>query len=497
MSVTPTPGPSPAFDHRTVVVGTAYLMVGNVMGQVVSLAGLLLISRVYAPADVGLWAMFLGIGFMVPLLAGLRYDLATIIVDDEHDAGRLAIVTMLLGAFCAGVVFLIALGLHLFPLGVPENWVAISYAYAPYILLNGILNAGSGWGVRRKMFRWLMLVRVGQPLVTLFLQYMCRDTNYFGNGLIFGTVIGCLLTVVAHVPVLIAPAKLGLEGLHGAAQVWQSLKAIARREKSFPLYSVPYSIVGNFANQAVVVALGAWYSLAVVGFFNMAFRTLNAPMMLIVSALGQALIPVLSSARDHISRYQDVVVSFMRLLGWIHIPALIFIVVHGPAAYRFVFGAEWAQAGYYAGFLTLALFGYVMTQWLERIFDILGRQKLHLVLSISLNTLTLLAFTVTHFVFHDPVYAITAWSLGTLFYGMVWITVVFRLCRFHFSALVRVLLELAVVACTTMLLVEWSRGLAGFIEQVVAISAIFGAYGLVLWFFLKKDFGRMFSWKKA
>lgn len=489
---------SPGFDHRTVVVGTALLMVGNIMGQLASLAGLLLISRIYAPADVGLWAMFLGIGFMVPLLAGLRYDLAAIIVDDDRDAGRLVALTILLGTACALVALLVAVSLHFIQGGlIPADWVEISYAYAPYIFLSGILNAGTGWAVRKKLFAWLMMIRLGQPLVTLLLQYLYRDAPLFGNGLISGHVGGCLIVTLFYLPILRSAFKYAVEDMQSIRAFFADLKTIAKREKSFPLFSVPYALVGNFANQAVVVAMGAWYSLTIVGLFNMAFRTLNAPMMLIVSALGQAIMPVLSRAKNHIERYEDIVVSFLRLLGWVHIPPLVFIVVHGPAAYKFVFGDQWTEAGYYAGFLTLALFGSVLTQWLERIFDILGRQKLHLAVSIGLNGCVLLGFMVTHMLSGNPIHAVMAWSVGTLLYGMLWISIVFRLCGFHFASLLRVIMELGILAAVTMALINAAMAIESYTEHMAAVAVIFSFYGFGLWLFLKKDFGRIFTWKKA
>jgi O-antigen/teichoic acid export membrane protein len=442
--------------------------------------------------------LFLGIGFMVPLLAGLRYDLASVIVDKDRDAGLLIILTILLGTACALIVLLIAGGIHWLDIpGLSENWKNIAYAYAPYIFFNGVINAQSGWAIRKKHFVWMMMMRLSQPIIALFIQYFARDVHVFGNGLILGNIGSCGILAAASIWILWLPVKIGLAGTGNIKSLWQDLRAIAVREKSFPLFSLPYAMVGNFASQAVVVALGAWYPLSVVGLFNMAFRTLNAPMILIGSALGQSIMPSLSAAKNNIVRYEKVIVAFMRLLGWIHIPPLIFIIFHGHTAYRIIFGAQWAEAGEYAAILSMAMMGIALTMWLERIFDILGKQKFHLGISTALNGLVLLMFILAHIFLKDPDLTIAAWSFGTLLYYLVWITIVFKVCGFDMRLLAKAGVELTAVSLITTGLVYSCSYLPSPALYIVGITGVFTAYGLALWFSLWKDVGRIFNWKKA
>lgn len=470
------------------MIGTFYLMMGNVAGQLVNVVGLLFLSRIYDPASVGLWALFLGIGFAVQFLAGLHYDLALVMVDDDRDAAHLTLLAIGVSTVMA-VLFVIGLKLFLL-MGlpwVPDAVAAFSWTFLPYIICYGIYNAGTAWGIRKQRYRWLMVTRVSVPLFTLILQFLFRDNEMVGNGLILGTIVTYAIIALWCAGFLFKPLK---ELLAGHMQNgFRTMRALARRESGFPTLSIPRALIVSFANQAVVVLLGLFYSLPVVGAFNLAYRALYAPMLLIGGALAQAIMPSLSQSRATIKNLESQLTSIVRILGWIYIPALLFIVIYGPHVFVFVFGEQWGQAGRYAGYLTMAMFGTALTMWFEKIFDILHRQKLHLVLGTALNAGALLAFVGAHYIWRDADMMILCWSAAMLVYAGIWLAVAFRICGFALPRLLGIGLEFACLAAFLLFVLPYALAPAEYAAKVMGIVIVFAAYGFAAWLRLRGDIG--------
>gem|GEM_PF-5707138 len=477
-----------AFDHRKVMVGTFYLMMGNVISQVINLAGLLFLARIYDPGSVGLWALFLGIGFGVQFLGGLHYDLALIIVDDDRDAARLALLGIGVSVVMA-LMFVIVLEL-LIAGGfgwVPDQMASFSLYFLPYIICYGLFNTGMAWGIRTQKYPWLMATRISIPFFTLIFQFLLRDTTKAGNGLILGTVIAYLVTAAWCTAFLWRPLAAQLGGY--VKTLLRDMRSLARRERGFPMLSIPRALIVSFANQAVVVILGILYSLPVVGSFNLAYRALYAPMLLIGSALAQAIMPSLSKSKAAIYELEGQLMAIVRILGWIYLPALVFIIAFGPSVFIYVFGDQWGQAGEYAAYLTMALFGMALTMWFEKIFDILDRQKLHLILGAALNAGALIAFLLAHSLTRNPDVMIIAWSAAMLVYAGIWLAIAFHICGFNLKRLLLIGIELSCVTAALAVFVPMALEGEEYWQRVMNIAAVFSSYGLLAWLFLRKDMG--------
>lgn len=473
------------FDHGKVLKGVFYLMTGNVIGQVINLLGLPIIARIYLPADVGLWAVFIGIGFMVQFVAGLHYDLAVVIVDDDRDAARLAVLGMGVSTVMAVLAEVFFRVLFLFDF----SWITprlhdIAPGYMPYIFLYGIFNAATAWAIRKRAYPWLMITRFSVPLFTLILQFTFQDNHLVGNGLILGTLGAYAVMGVWGLGFMYKSMRPHLSG-HAQALL-PSLKSLAIRERGFPLYSIPRALIVSFAKEAVVLILGFFYTLSVVGAFNMAYRALYSPMVLIGTALAQALMPSLSEVKNEIRKFERQLLSIVRLLAWIYLPMLAFIIFHGPQAFVFVFGKQWAHAGVYAGYLSMAMLGAGLTIWFEKIFDILDRQRLHLILGFWLNAGCLLVYMLAHWLTHDPEIMVLAWSASMLAYAAIWLGVACHVCGFDLKALGRVGGEMLVLSVVLMAGVAAAVKLP-LIPQIEVLVAGFTLYGVAAWFALRRD----------
>jgi O-antigen/teichoic acid export membrane protein len=474
------------------VSGVLRLTIANGISQCISLVGLLILSRLYTAEQVGAWALFMTVGIFLPLFAGMRYDIALVFARTGRTMR--ALVTL---------ITLISVSLSLFSLVVyalwrefaSESWLPYSAfigGYAVHIFAWGFFNVGNSIAMQRNHYRLIAINRILLSVITIILQVLLVSSNLFGNGLIAGTVLtmvlsGGLFTVVYRRDYYAAWRPI----LH--RQGWNVVRIVARTYKAFPLYTLPHSLVSNAHMQITMFAIGAWYGLANLGQFNLAYRTLYTPMTMVNNGLSQVLMPRFSKVRTQPELMQHLFITIIRMIGYLICFPLALVSVWGADMYALVFGEHWHLAGIFAAVQVPAIFAVAVTLWMERIFDALNRQRLHLMLSIGLNLLTLLLFVAAHELSGEPLITTLAWSAGMLLYAGVWLAVAFRVCDFSLHKLAHLIVELAAIISVLIgalaLIHTESTGLI----ELVLVMVTATLFAFLMWRRLKDDALRLWQ----
>ncbi len=174
---------------------------GTFLGQAVLALSSPLLSRLYDPAQFGVYAVFSAMLGMVVTVASLRYEAAIPLPSDDDDAKRVVGVSLVL-VLVVGVVVGMALG----PLAPSVAIWLGTPAFAAYwwLLPLGIVGIGAYqvlnmWGVRKERFAVLSGVKVWQTLLQTGLQVLgallgLGDVGLFG-GYVAGRGAGALLLV--------------------------------------------------------------------------------------------------------------------------------------------------------------------------------------------------------------------------------------------------------------------------------------------------------------
>lgn len=412
----------------TALSGAGWLALGQLTGQVVTLLGLLLLARLYTPAEFGLWAIFIGItGFSV-LVTGMRFDLAVIIAKRTRTARALAGLVLWLSLFGSGLLAALAILFAIAAPHVPYADTAVFFLFmlAMFAWSSGFITLAGAWMTRTHYARKLMLLRVLLPVFTMCLQLV---GGYAGahNGLIAGTVAGNVILAVMLMPYL---TRIGALHLPRARKQWLVMWAACRLFRRFPLWSMPYSLVGNAVMLVTPVLMGAWYSLATAGNFGLLTRTLLAPVGLFGQAVGQALTPVLAQAKN-LKLYEQGIFDILYLIIWSFIPAMVVLEFWGPDLYGWLFGQQWRFAGTMASTVMLMAMASALLIWLERIYDVLGRQKENFIITTLFSLLIIGALAIGHVLYpHEPHVSLAFWSGGFLAYTLVWLYYGFRYAGF-------------------------------------------------------------------
>jgi O-antigen/teichoic acid export membrane protein len=206
--------------------------------------------------------------------------------------------------------------------------------------------------------------------------------------------------------------------------------------RNFPFYVIPYSFAGNFGQRSLFLLLAALANNQIVGLFALAMRLTNLPIRIVSAALRQVFFPkaVLELKTGNLEPF---VIKCLALLVMLTTPILVGFIFNANWLFRVIFGPEWNDCGTYAIWLSMPAFMMLTSSWLDRVYDILGKQRLALVLEILYELTALGLFGLVLVCFKQVEFAVATLSVVTVIYMIIWLSLTFRLANFSLSTIKR------------------------------------------------------------
>jgi O-antigen/teichoic acid export membrane protein len=343
---------------------------GTVASQALSLALLPLLFRAYQPADFGAWAVTTAVVLAIGSIATLRYELAFVV---ERDAARASVLfwICLLGGL--GVALLLGAAAALL---IRVQWGAATLELprlamcAVWVCSVVIAQVMQSWLLREGRFGSNSAVLVATTLGAGVAQLGVAPWVGGASGLVLGSTLASLLgAFVAALRVHpVAPAKAGLD--------WSLAQPLLRAHRRFPLYSAPFSLVTIARERISAVLLSGLLPLAQVGAYSQAWRLVQVPVGLTSSALRPVMFH--AAAESGIASVGPMLRRMIRLVCIAGAPWVGLLCVDPRLLFATVLGAAWTEAGPLAAALSIAALAFAVSNWMDRLLDVLGRQDLNL-----------------------------------------------------------------------------------------------------------------------
>ncbi|MCE8024801.1 lipopolysaccharide biosynthesis protein [Billgrantia aerodenitrificans] len=389
--------------------GVSVLVGGTAGAQLLTLLAAPLLTRLYAPEDFGLLAVYGGLLALFTVVASGRYQLAIPLPETEREASAVLALSLLVVCLTTMVsLLLVALGGRGLAelLGVP--------ALAPWLWLLplGVAFAGgyqavSHWAVRTRAFSTIAATRIKQSLALLTIQLLASPMG--GAGLLLGHAAG----QGAGTLTLARPALRAVRQ-HGVTprEVW----AVARRYCKFPLFSTWSGLFNTLGKQLPPLLFAALFSPVAAGLYALAHRVLAMPMTLIGEAIGKVFFA--SAAEAHRRGELGALVARVHgVLAQLAMPAAIVLVLSGPELFALVFGQRWREAGEFARWMAPWLYMVFITSPLSHLFTVLERQGQGLIFQTVLLVVRVAAIA-TGAAANDLLLTVALFSLGS---ALCWI----------------------------------------------------------------------------
>jgi O-antigen/teichoic acid export membrane protein len=325
----------------TLLRATLLLLAGGAAAQLLPLLIGPLLTRLYTPAEFGLYHLFAAVAANAAVVACARYEFALPLARDDAEAdalralcGWLLLATAALGAV-AGAVWAVVVAAA-WPLWLP--WAVLGW---------GALSLATLLATRAERFRALAVSRVLQHGGGALAQWVA---GWAGLGLA-GLIAAPMLAVAACLLLLGWPLR-GLRVV-GAA----SLHEVARRHRDFPLLNTPHAFAGALQDTLSVALIAGTHGAAAAGFWGLALRYLKAPATLVGSAVSQALYPALAAQRQGAAAASPAArTAVRRVMLALAAPAAVLVLLlwlAAPQGFAWAFGEPWRPAGDLAAALAL------------------------------------------------------------------------------------------------------------------------------------------------
>lgn len=438
--------------HRRLVsrsdfAGNVLVMVGGtVFAQGLQILAYPIITRLYAPDDFGVWSLFMSIAATLGVIASLRYEMSIVLPKSDEEAFGLVSLSLIITIVMSLTLLLISsffLDELAYLIGdIQVNWVL--WTLGPFVFLLGSHQVFASWLTRSKKFKLIATARVIQTFCTLFAQLMAFSLIKTGSfALIAGTVLGQAVgTSVISLPIIKLRDKIKIN------LRFQALREKAIEFKNFPLYTAPYSLVGTFSKHSLLFLLGIYATTEVVGLFSLAIKITYFPIRIISAALNQVFFQKAATELGE-GRLGNFVIKVLFLLGVGIEPLLVLFVFNAQEIFGLVFGSEWFEAGFYAIFLALSSAMLLLTSWLDRIYDVTGKQRLALGLEVIYDLVAIGVFALSLILYKNIRLAVVLYAITTCIYNMIWLVITFKVAKFSLRGLWRLGSVLSIILIIT------------------------------------------------
>ncbi len=326
-------------------------MTGTGIAQVIPIAIIPILTRMFSPEDFGLLALYAACVSILGVVATGRYEIAIMLPKDDEDARLLLQLSMLVALFFS---FLISIPISIWNAQIArflgnENIAVWLYLVPVSVLFTGIYQALTYWNNRQKKFINTAVSRVNQSLFQGFSQTSLGFLQVSG-GLICGQFVG----IVSGLIYLLKKDR-NYKSLIRKSKI-NSIQKQGIKYHKFPTYGVWGALCDAGAVQMPVILLTKFYSNSVTGMFSLTFRVLNMPTSIISSAIAQVLFQkVVEISQTEPEKLNLYIIKMFLLLFIIYLPAVPVLFIWGESLFSIIFGNEWSQAGVYAGYLVIAV----------------------------------------------------------------------------------------------------------------------------------------------
>jgi O-antigen/teichoic acid export membrane protein len=428
------------------------LLGGATLAQLIPALASPLIARLFTPADIGAFAFVVAVFGVLTPIACLRYDVAIVLPEDDAEAAQLTALCIFISTGAALLSLVALLIIWRFGSSTEAHTAApLLLTMLPLgILLLSFQLVAQSWSLRVHSYQIQSRAGVAQALLTVVAQLaLILVVGGSAYALVLGTLVGYIALVLVYLPVLRSAVVPYLRKYFSRAAVIQAARTYAR----FPIYTGPYAVLGQMSVRIVVIALAAFTSARIVGQYAVAQRVIFLPVATLMAAASQIFYSRAARRLDD-PRMPHMVRTVLLVGPMVVAPFFVLVMLFAEPVFAVVFGHPWRQAGHFAAILAVPSMVKTLTAWLDRTFDIRGRQGLPLMLE---AVYVVIVCGATYLALHaskDPDWAIAAYSAVTVAFYLVWMLCALLVAGFSSRIAVEFVVVTTVVT-SGMLFADW------------------------------------------
>lgn len=347
---------------------------GTLLAQMINVITTPIITRLYAPEQLGAYFSVLTIvSIFTPVING-RYDMAIVLSDSDEESESLIVVS-----FLFGILFLIIIGFCLFIFMQVNSTVFngidnLIYLSLPILLVNSFINILANYHNRHKNYNLMASVYVTQALYKAITQVSL--------GIVKFGILGLLISLLLSSLVGLKKQAKFMPKFH---ELYMRTKTIGitklvKKYKKQPLYSSPAILMNSLSFSLMTLFINSLYSLKDAGYYSIAYSMLVLPLTLISMNVGRVFFSKASEELQLNGNFHDVFKKTALGLTILSVPLFLLLMIFAERFFEFAFGVGWGRAGVIVQILSPMFAVRIVASSLSLSFIVGGKQKIELVL---------------------------------------------------------------------------------------------------------------------
>lgn len=398
------------------------VLTGAALAQIIPIIGSLIIARLYAPAEFGVFSAWLGIVLLLGVVLTARFEMA-LAIEVDGEPRRLAVVSTLATAclVACGAAILLAIGAAVVPGAIDRFPVVLIVASVPTALAIAAAQTWQSWAAAEGSYGQLSMMRIAQAGAVTLIQVVVGAFQASADALAIAHLLGVVVGLAFS-------AYLMPAGTFPVGQASVTIRSFWSRQRRFPLLSLPADAINTAAAQLPLLIVASRFGAETAGLLAMTMRILGAP----IGLLGKSVLDVFkrhaaTSFRERGECRSDYLRTF-RVLALGSLAFCAVMVLASESLFTLAFGEAWRGAGTIAVWL-LPLFALrFIASPLSYMVYIAGKQHVDLFWQIALLGMTVASLSILT----DHAHSLQAYSAG---YSMLY--VIYLAMSYRFSLGVR------------------------------------------------------------
>ncbi|MCS0670394.1 lipopolysaccharide biosynthesis protein [Cytobacillus firmus] len=321
------------------------LISGSLLAQVITMLAAPLLTRIYSPKELGVYALILTAESLFGSIICGRYDVSIVSEPSKNKIYPLIKLSLLITIIFS---FVATIGYGFFYFILKEEYRSYSYAVIfifIMLVLNGLLRILEAYNNRYKEYKVMSSVYVLKTSFQNFGAIMLGYTKFGVLGLLFSHTVGMLAGLRKQSTTLRPHFK----------EIWASsmheMKVVMKNHYRLPLFSAPALFANRFSYASIFLFIESLFGLAILGYYSISYKVLGLPLTVMSNNVAKVFYQEASREYDETGKF---VKSFKRtssLLVLIAVPMVIVLYLLAPIAFEIVFGPGWSEAGVYVQIL--------------------------------------------------------------------------------------------------------------------------------------------------
>lgn len=388
------------------------LMSGTAVAQAILFLFTPLLTRLFDPADFGVFALYTAVVSTLGVVAAWKYELAIMLPPKDEDARSLVWLSMIATAISSLFILILSFFLNDYLI----EWFGAELGLIIYIIPLGIFLSSTyqvllTFSSRYKEFSRVSVSRIVQAGAAVGSQSSIQLLKLFPMGLVWGKAIADFAALINLIWRQLRKGR-----LPGPMVPIATLKRVAREHYQFPRFQSLAAFMNSLSQNLPAILLTFYYDPAIAGLYALTSRVLSAPTMLIGKSTREV---YYQRASERYARGESIKGLFLNTIGGLAkvgiIPFLILLFI-APWGFKLLFGAEWMVAGEYAQLIIpWSFMGFINAPATMSLY-VLGLQRFSMRYETAMFAARFLSLWVSWYLLNDPYLSIGAYgATGVLF----------------------------------------------------------------------------------